>query len=102
MREGRVKWFDKERGYGFIRPFKKGNDVFVHIKDLKDSGYEDLEKGNLVEYTLEKGDDGKDRATEIVVFEYVDEDEEIGADEATASDETEKEVAVFDDGEEEE
>jgi cold shock CspA family protein len=76
MREGKVKWFDKDRGYGFIRPFKKGPDVFVHITDVKISGYENLEKGDFVEYILQQGNDGKDRATEIAIFEYeyVDED----------------------------
>jgi cold shock CspA family protein len=70
MREGKVKWFDKDRGYGFIRPFKKGPDVFVHITDVKLSGYENLEKGDFVEYILQQGNDGKDRATEIAIFEY--------------------------------
>lgn len=88
MREGKVKWFDKDRGYGFIRPFKKGPDVFVHITDVKLSGYENLEKGDFVEYILQQGNDGKDRATEIAIFEYeyVDEDADTDAKAETTTD----------------
>jgi cold shock protein len=77
-KEGKVKWFDQDRGYGFIRPFKKGPDVFVHITDVKESGYENLDKGDFVEYELQQGNDGKDRATEIAIFEYEYEDENPG------------------------
>ncbi len=75
MNEGKVKWFDEERGYGFIRPFKRGDDVFVHIEDVKGAGYKTLGAGDLVEYNIHSGNDGKDRAIDIVKFEYVYEEE---------------------------
>ena len=50
--EGKVKWFSKAKGYGFIRPDGGTEDVFVHISDLHDSGYKDLQKNDEVEFDL--------------------------------------------------
>jgi CspA family cold shock protein len=71
MKEGKVKWFDEERGYGFIRPFEKGEDIFLHITDLQESGYEKVEKGEMIEFEEKTGKNGKTRAMNITVFEYV-------------------------------
>jgi|TARA_B110000285_G_C15029135_1_gene565754 CspA family cold shock protein len=71
MKEGKVKWFDLERGYGFISPFGKGEDVFLHITDIQESGYETIQKGEYVEFEEKSGKNGKTRAMNITVFEYV-------------------------------
>ena len=71
MKEGKVKWFDMEKGFGFISPFGKGEDVFLHITDIQESGYETIEKGEYVEFEEKSGKNGKTRAMNITVFEYV-------------------------------
>ncbi len=72
MQEGTVKWFDEDRGFGFIKlhnsPKKK--DIFVHIRDVHNSGYDSLEKGDFVEFELADGKKGE-RATNLTVYEYV-------------------------------
>lgn len=70
MLEGKVKWFSKAKGYGFIRPDGGKEDVFVHISDLHASGYEDLQKNDEVEFELLNSDKGL-RAINITIFEYV-------------------------------
>ncbi len=45
MPKGKVKWFNKTKGYGFIEPEEGDKDVFVHISAVKNSGMEDLEEG---------------------------------------------------------
>jgi CspA family cold shock protein len=57
MASGTVKWFDLNRGYGFIRP-EQGEDVFVHISALQASGLETLQEGQAVEFDIEQGRKG--------------------------------------------
>jgi CspA family cold shock protein len=71
MKEGKVKWFDLEKGFGFISAFGQEEDVFLHITDLKASGYESVEKGELIEFEEKLGKNGKTRAKNITIFEYV-------------------------------
>ncbi len=54
---GIVKWFDAEKGFGFIER-ESGNDVFVHFSAIKAEGYKSLEEGQRVEFDLEKGQRG--------------------------------------------
>jgi len=54
---GTVKWFDAEKGFGFIER-ESGNDVFVHFSAIKADGYKSLEEGQRVEFDLEKGQRG--------------------------------------------
>ncbi|MFA5385809.1 MAG: cold-shock protein [Eubacteriales bacterium] len=54
---GTVKWFDAEKGFGFIER-ESGNDVFVHFSAIKAEGYKSLEEGQRVEFDLEKGQRG--------------------------------------------
>jgi CspA family cold shock protein len=65
--EGRVKWFDPERGYGFISR-QGGSDVYVHIRELWQAGLEDLEPGQLVTFTIRTNEKGP-RAQEIAPVE---------------------------------
>ena len=52
MPKGKVKWFNKTKGYGFIEPEEGDKDVFVHISAFKNSGMEDLEEGQELEFEI--------------------------------------------------
>ncbi len=52
MPKGKVKWFNKTKGYGFIEPEEGDKDVFVHISAVKNSGMEDLEEGQDLEFEI--------------------------------------------------
>lgn len=52
MKKGIVKWFNRNKGYGFIQPEEPGNDVFVHISALESSGIQDLKEGQTISYEL--------------------------------------------------
>ena len=52
MPKGKVKWFNKTKGYGFIEPEDGDKDVFVHISAVKNSGMEDLEEGQELEFEI--------------------------------------------------
>ena len=52
MPKGKVKWFNKTKGYGFIEPEEGDKDVFVHISAVKNSGMEDLEEGQELEFEV--------------------------------------------------
>lgn len=54
---GTVKWFNAAKGYGFIAR-DGGEDVFVHFSAIEGAGYRNLEEGQQVEFTLQKGDKG--------------------------------------------
>jgi len=54
---GKVKWFNAEKGYGFIVP-EEGKDVFVHFSAIIQEGYKSLEEGQMVEFDLEDGPRG--------------------------------------------
>ncbi len=57
MNKGTVKWFDNQKGYGFIKD-ESGKDVFVHFSGLNMEGYKSLEEGQAVEYELTEGAKG--------------------------------------------
>jgi cold shock protein len=61
MATGTVKWFDSNRGYGFIRP-ERGEDVFVHISAVEASGLQTLQEGQAVEFDIEQGRKGPQAA----------------------------------------
>ena len=52
MPKGKVKWFNKTKGYGFIEPEEGDKAVFVHISAVKNSGMEDLEEGQELEFEI--------------------------------------------------
>ncbi|MDD5669976.1 MAG: cold-shock protein [Candidatus Omnitrophica bacterium] len=64
MATGIVKWFNNQKGYGFITP-ENGNDVFVHHSAIQGEGYKSLEEGQKVEFNIEKGPKGE-QATNVV------------------------------------
>lgn len=58
MSTGIVKWFDSEKGYGFITPDDGGKDLFVHHSEIKSSGYASLDEGQKVSYEVGAGQKG--------------------------------------------
>lgn len=64
---GTVKLFKEDKGYGFIVPDNAGPDIFVHISDVKESGYDGLAKGDKVEFELGESR-GKPKASRISIF----------------------------------
>ena len=59
MANGTVKWFNGQKGYGFIQPDEGGNDVFVHISAVERAGLSTLREGQKVGYETETGRNGK-------------------------------------------
>jgi CspA family cold shock protein len=64
MPTGTVKWFNAQKGYGFIKPSDGGNDVFVHISALERAGLSSLKEGQKVKYEVAR-DRGKDSAANL-------------------------------------
>ncbi len=58
MVKGKVKWFNNQKGYGFITP-ESGNDVFVHYSAIQGDGYKTLDAGVDVEFEIEQGAKGE-------------------------------------------
>lgn len=58
MPEGTVKWFNADKGYGFITPEGGGDDLFVHFSAIQMSGYKSLDEGQRVTYTETQGQKG--------------------------------------------
>ncbi|MEJ7650792.1 cold-shock protein [Nakamurella sp. A5-74] len=58
MAQGTVKWFNAEKGYGFITPDDNGPDVFVHYSEIQSSGYRSLEENQRVEFEVTQGNKG--------------------------------------------
>ena len=56
--EGTVKWFNEEKGYGFIRPDDGSEDVFVHHTGITGEGFKSLEEGDKVTYEVTQGRKG--------------------------------------------
>lgn len=57
MPKGTVKWFNREKGYGFITP-EEGKDVFVHYTGISGEGFRNLEEGQIVEFEITQGQKG--------------------------------------------
>lgn len=58
MPEGKVKWFDAKKGYGFIEGESEGEDVFVHYTSISGEGFKTLAEGEVVEFDVVKGQKG--------------------------------------------
>lgn len=70
MQQGKVKWFDVEKGYGFIEPEDGGKDVFVHRNNVENLDYnQGLEDGEKVEFNVEETDKGLS-AVDVQSLEY--------------------------------
>ena len=64
MQQGTVKWFNAEKGYGFISD-EQGNDVFVHFSALNMDGFKELKDGESVEFDVVDGEKGPQAANVI-------------------------------------
>ncbi|MFD1722095.1 cold-shock protein [Amnibacterium endophyticum] len=62
MATGIVKWFNSEKGFGFIAPDEGGNDVFAHFSAISGNGYRSLEENQRVEFDVEQGNRGPQAA----------------------------------------
>ena len=62
MAIGTVKWFNTQKGYGFIQPDDGSKDVFVHISAVERSGIGNLREGQKLSYDIERGQQGKTSA----------------------------------------
>ena len=58
MAQGSVKWFNAEKGFGFIAPDGGGADVFVHYSAIQSDGYRTLDEGQRVEFEITQGQKG--------------------------------------------
>jgi CspA family cold shock protein len=69
MATGTVKWFNPQKGYGFIEPSDGGKDAFVHISAVEQAGLSTLREGQKVEYELVPGRNGRASAENLVALD---------------------------------
>jgi len=58
MAKGKVKWFDPQKGFGFIE-MDEGKDIFVHHSEIQGTGYKSLDEGQAVEFEIRKSEEIK-------------------------------------------
>jgi CspA family cold shock protein len=66
--QGTVKWFNSQKGFGFIQPDGGGNDVFVHISAVERAGLSQLGEGQKISFETETGRNGKASAVNLKVL----------------------------------
>ncbi|EIT0949255.1 cold-shock protein [Staphylococcus pseudintermedius] len=64
MKQGTVKWFNAEKGFGFIE-VEGENDVFIHFSAINQEGYKSLDEGQSVEFEVVEGDRGPQAANVV-------------------------------------
>lgn len=67
MTKGTVKWFDSIKGFGFIEPEDGSKDAFVHISAVERAGLQGLNEGQVVQYELLPGRNGKSSAENLSI-----------------------------------
>tara|TARA_Y100000310_G_scaffold301117_1_gene337299 strand:- start:421 stop:627 length:207 start_codon:yes stop_codon:yes gene_type:complete len=58
MNEGKVKWFDSKKGYGFVSTMSDNKDYFVHFSDIQGDNYRTLEEGQKITFEIGEGPKG--------------------------------------------
>lgn len=66
MSTGRVKWFNSNKGFGFIKPDDGNEDLFVHLSDIQTANYASLDEGQKVEFDVIRSQKGSS-ATNVVL-----------------------------------
>jgi CspA family cold shock protein len=64
MATGTVKWFNADKGYGFIER-EGGEDLFVHFSEIQADGFKSLDEGQAVEFDVTTGRNGKEQASNV-------------------------------------
>jgi CspA family cold shock protein len=67
MARGTVKWFNDNKGYGFITPEEQQHDVFVHFSSIEGSGFRTLHEGDQVEFEVKPSERGSEAAHVVKV-----------------------------------
>ena len=67
MADGTVKWFNPQKGFGFIQPSSGGKDVFVHISAVERAGLRTLNDGQPIKFDLEEDRRGRASAVNLVI-----------------------------------
>ena len=65
MAQGTVKWFNSDKGYGFISRDDAEGDLFVHFSEIQMDGYKTLDEGQAVEFDITTGQNGKLQASNV-------------------------------------
>jgi len=66
MATGKVKWFNPDKGYGFIEQ-EGGEDLFVHFSEIQMDGFKTLDEGTPVEFEVTVGRNGKNQASAVTL-----------------------------------
>ncbi len=66
MMQGKVKWFNPDKGFGFIET-EEGNDVFVHFSAIQSDGFKTLDEEQAVEFDVVEGNRGPQAANVVVI-----------------------------------
>ncbi len=64
MANGTVKWFNPDKGYGFISQ-ESGDDVFAHFSEIQGEGFKTLDEGQRVAFDVTQGNNGKQQASNV-------------------------------------
>jgi CspA family cold shock protein len=67
MARGTIKWFNENKGFGFIKPEDGSQDVFVHFTAIKEEGFKTLTEGQEVEFDIVQGEKGLQAANVVKV-----------------------------------
>lgn len=65
MAKGTVKWFNSQKGFGFIQPDGGSRDIFLHISAVERAGLTSVGEGQKVTFDLERGRDGRESAANL-------------------------------------
>ena len=70
MNKGTVKWFNNQKGFGFISD-EQGNDVFVHYSGIQSNGFKSLEEGQEVEFEVIEGQKGPQAVNVVTLYSFM-------------------------------